>query len=321
MRRGKREQKAKEPVTLDLGADQMHGSSRCVIFRPCSIVVLADILLALRLTPGISKTCSYSASAPLVFPHCFDAYPSYQRSRRPDHRRTAAQRPRDPIHPTIPSNLRSRCTAQRVSGGRHGPDPVCPSSRSTQGYESGGRGYAEGVYADMGLVEGWKVPSELLWASRVGQPLYWPIRFRLDYELTDLQVVTLVQLRHKPTLASTGTSPASATGPPSSAARAEGITFDQASSIVRFQAGDISRCVPSFLEQWERLSKVVVVAGEGVSSSLLPGIMLRLPSQSTQQDRRFPGHQGALLRPSYGYFLLFPWIRCVHHVHARSGFV
>lgn len=81
---------------------------------------------------------------------------------------------------------------------------------------------------------------------------------------THVQVVTVVQLRHRPSVSEAGTSPAPAPGPrQSTAARAEGIDFDQASSVVKFSATDISRCVPAFLEQWERLSKVIVVAGEG----------------------------------------------------------
>jgi mediator of RNA polymerase II transcription subunit 14 len=81
---------------------------------------------------------------------------------------------------------------------------------------------------------------------------------------THTQVVTVVQLRHRPSVSEAGTSPAPAPGPrQSTAARAEGIDFDQASSVVKFSATDISRCVPAFLEQWERLSKVIVVAGEG----------------------------------------------------------
>lgn len=49
----------------------------------------------------------------------------------------------------------------------------------------------------------------------------------------------------------------------SRAAQAEGITFDSETSSVRFHADDLSRCVPLFLEQWERLSKVIIIAGEG----------------------------------------------------------
>ncbi|ORY27374.1 hypothetical protein BCR39DRAFT_589263 [Naematelia encephala] len=74
-------------------------------------------------------------------------------------------------------------------------------------------------------------------------------------------VVTVIHLQHKPALSSSGASPATS-APLSTAAMSEGITFDQTSSIVRFSAPDISRCVPSLLEQWERLCKVIVVAGE-----------------------------------------------------------
>lgn len=77
--------------------------------------------------------------------------------------------------------------------------------------------------------------------------------------------MTVLQLRHRSTLPSSGASPGLSSATASSTARAEGITFDQASSIVRFSAEDISRCVPAFLAQWERLSKVIVVAGEGKS--------------------------------------------------------
>ncbi|EKD02252.1 hypothetical protein A1Q2_03399 [Trichosporon asahii var. asahii CBS 8904] len=57
--------------------------------------------------------------------------------------------------------------------------------------------------------------------------------------------------------ATSGVDPAS-----SSASRAEGIKYDQATSTVRFHAPNIAKCVPDFLEQWERLSKVIIVAGE-----------------------------------------------------------
>lgn len=57
--------------------------------------------------------------------------------------------------------------------------------------------------------------------------------------------------------AASGVDPAS-----SSASRAEGIKYDQATSTVRFHAPNIAKCVPDFLEQWERLSKVIIVAGE-----------------------------------------------------------
>lgn len=44
--------------------------------------------------------------------------------------------------------------------------------------------------------------------------------------------------------------------------RTEGIKYDAATSTVRFHAPNIAKCVPDFLEQWERLSKVIIVAGE-----------------------------------------------------------
>jgi mediator of RNA polymerase II transcription subunit 14 len=78
------------------------------------------------------------------------------------------------------------------------------------------------------------------------------------------KVSTVVQLRHKPALSSSGGTPNGSSGP---TVKDEGISFDQASSTVRFSADDISRCVPAFLEQWERLSKVIVVAGEGACLS------------------------------------------------------
>lgn len=75
-------------------------------------------------------------------------------------------------------------------------------------------------------------------------------------------VETIVRLRHQPSLNDTPAAPvAPATASPSG--RAEGITFDQHTLTVRFHAPSIERCVPDFLEQWERLSKVIVVAGEG----------------------------------------------------------
>ncbi|KAL7420323.1 mediator complex subunit [Cryptotrichosporon argae] len=78
-------------------------------------------------------------------------------------------------------------------------------------------------------------------------------------------VDTVVQLVHTPQASaatSAGASPAVARASSSSAARAEGISFDQATSTVRFHSDAIGRCVPDFLGQWERIGKVVVVAGE-----------------------------------------------------------
>lgn len=72
-------------------------------------------------------------------------------------------------------------------------------------------------------------------------------------------VETIVRLRHQPSVSDAPQTVAPAS---SSAARAEGITFDQATQTVRFHAPNMSRCVHDFLEQWERLNKVFVVAGE-----------------------------------------------------------
>lgn len=72
-------------------------------------------------------------------------------------------------------------------------------------------------------------------------------------------VETIVRLRHQPSVNDTPQTVAPAS---SSAARAEGITFDQTTQTVRFHAPNVARCVPDFLEQWERLNKVFVVAGE-----------------------------------------------------------
>lgn len=77
---------------------------------------------------------------------------------------------------------------------------------------------------------------------------------------TQCSVETIVRLRHQPSLDS---QPAAPVAHASEARRAEGITFDQNTLTVRFHAPSIARCVPDFLEQWERLSKVIVVAGEG----------------------------------------------------------
>jgi mediator of RNA polymerase II transcription subunit 14 len=104
-------------------------------------------------------------------------------------------------------------------------------------------------------------------ASDTAQPKVY-IQLKDWWKGEKCKVVTVVQLRHKPTLSSNTETSTSEEGALVGAARDEGISFDQASSVVRFEADDISRCVPSFLEQWERLSKVIVVAGEGGPSWL-----------------------------------------------------
>jgi len=74
-------------------------------------------------------------------------------------------------------------------------------------------------------------------------------------------VETIVRLRHRPSVTATN-DPVSTTPSTSNSARAEGIKFDPVTSTVRFRSPKIAGCVPDFLEQWERLSKVIVVAGE-----------------------------------------------------------
>ena len=106
-------------------------------------------------------------------------------------------------------------------------------------------------------------------ASDTAQPKVY-IQLKDWWKGEKCKVVTVVQLRHKPTLSSTTETAASDPGGLAGTANDEKISFDQASSVVRFEADDISRCVPSFLEQWERLSKVIVVAGEGKLNWLFP---------------------------------------------------
>lgn len=101
-------------------------------------------------------------------------------------------------------------------------------------------------------------------AMEVAMPKVW-LQIEGWWEGGKCEVVTIVVLRHQPSTVAPGT--ASQEGEDEKdrgeSAKAEGISFDPKSSIVRFRAKDISRCVPAFLEQWERLSKVIVVAGEG----------------------------------------------------------
>lgn len=74
-----------------------------------------------------------------------------------------------------------------------------------------------------------------------------------------------------------------ATTKTSRAAREEGITFDQASSVVTFHADDLARCVPLFLEQWERLSKVIIIAGEGMFPLFLCRIIVKSVTRALVQ--------------------------------------
>ncbi|WVR03276.1 hypothetical protein IAU60_000267 [Kwoniella sp. DSM 27419] len=76
------------------------------------------------------------------------------------------------------------------------------------------------------------------------------------------EVTTIVQLRPQSSM-SQASPGARADGVASSETiQSDGISFDPATSVVTFRAREIERCVPAFLEQWERLSKVIVVAGE-----------------------------------------------------------
>nr|XP_019014394.1 uncharacterized protein I206_00476 [Kwoniella pini CBS 10737]OCF53175.1 hypothetical protein I206_00476 [Kwoniella pini CBS 10737] len=74
------------------------------------------------------------------------------------------------------------------------------------------------------------------------------------------EVSTIVRLRQQSSMTQTSTNGLSDINTPQ--AHSEDISFDPTSSIVKFRAKEIERCVPAFLEQWERLSKVIVVAGE-----------------------------------------------------------
>ncbi|WVQ74051.1 hypothetical protein IAR50_003633 [Cryptococcus sp. DSM 104548] len=81
------------------------------------------------------------------------------------------------------------------------------------------------------------------------------------------EVTIIVVLRHQPSMPSTDAAVASAeavdtAGDEGHGARAEGISFNPQSSVVRFRAKTIDQCVPAFSEKWERLSKVIAVAGE-----------------------------------------------------------
>jgi hypothetical protein len=153
------------------------------------------------------------------------------------------------------------------------------------------------------------MPSELLWPSTVGR-------------LAKIQVVTIVQLKHRTSSSATGASPDLNEASTSSAARAEGITFDQASSVVKFTAKDISRCVHAFLEQWERLSKVIMVAGDG---ELLESGQMIVPkltfSQSPEQAICVPRPSHAVFRFADSDFLLLAGVQRLHHLQLHLGFV
>ncbi|KIR26085.1 hypothetical protein I309_05036 [Cryptococcus deuterogattii LA55] len=100
-------------------------------------------------------------------------------------------------------------------------------------------------------------------AMEVAMPKVW-LQIEGWWEGGKCEVVTIVVLRHQPSTVAPQTASQDGESKKDSAesVTAEGISFDPKSSIVRFRAKDISRCVPAFLEQWERLSKVIAVAGE-----------------------------------------------------------
>ncbi|OXG84460.1 hypothetical protein C349_02506 [Cryptococcus neoformans var. grubii Br795] len=100
-------------------------------------------------------------------------------------------------------------------------------------------------------------------AMEVAMPKVW-LQIEGWWEGGKCEVVTIVVLRHQPSTVAPGTvsQESESEKDRGESAKAEGISFDPKSSIVRFRAKDISRCVPAFLEQWERLSKVIAVAGE-----------------------------------------------------------
>lgn len=121
------------------------------------------------------------------------------------------------------------------------------------------------------------------------------------------EVVTIVVLRHQPSTVAPQTASQDSESKKDSAesVTAEGISFDPKSSIVRFRAKDISRCVPAFLEQWERLSKVIAVAGEGeqivVYGAEIDTEICSL-SEPPQQNGIIQRCQDAFLRPPHSGF-------------------
>lgn len=51
--------------------------------------------------------------------------------------------------------------------------------------------------------------------------------------------------------------------------------------MVKFHADDLDNCVKGFLEQWERLSKVIIVAGTGEYLSTIQGSLYTLKRTAT----------------------------------------
>ncbi|KAI9633134.1 mediator complex subunit MED14-domain-containing protein [Dioszegia hungarica] len=105
-------------------------------------------------------------------------------------------------------------------------------------------------------------------AGEVAMPRVW-IQVGGWWKGGKCSAVTVVQLRHRPSTPTSGPSGSSATGT-SATTKSDGITFDQASSVVKFHADDLDNCVKGFLEQWERLSKVIIVAGTVNKLNKLP---------------------------------------------------
>ena len=79
------------------------------------------------------------------------------------------------------------------------------------------------------------------------------------------QVVTTLQLRHRSAMSISSASPSTALTMSRGLAQSDGISVDPTSSIVQFLADDLSQCIPSLLEQWERLCRVIVIIGDSES--------------------------------------------------------
>lgn len=140
-------------------------------------------------------------------------------------------------------------------------------------------------------------------AMEVAMPKVW-LQIEGWWEGGKCEVVTIVVLRHQPSTVAPGTvsQESESEKDRGESAKAEGISFDPKSSIVRFRAKDISRCVPAFLEQWERLSKVIAVAGEGKQITLY-GVKKYTKtcslSEPPQQNGILQRCQNTFLRPPH----------------------
>lgn len=149
-------------------------------------------------------------------------------------------------------------------------------------------------------------------AMEVAMPKVW-LQIEGWWEGGTCEVVTIVVLRHQPsTVAPQTVSQEGGTKKDSAeSVNAEGISFDPKSSIVRFRAKDISRCVPAFLEQWERLSKVIAVAGEGeqiVICGAEKNTEIYSHSEPSQQNGILQRCQDAFLRPPHSSFAVCSWL-------------